>query len=60
MPFSLPIIDVEQKQVEDKPKLCNNKLLFLLPIIDVVQKQVEEKLKLCKQNYATIICHFRF
>jgi hypothetical protein len=42
MPFSLPIIDVEQKQVEKKQnfatKLCNNKLLFSPPIIDVEQK----------------------
>jgi hypothetical protein len=49
LPFSLPIIDVEQKQVEEKPKLqpklCNNKLPFSLPIIDVEQKQFEEKPK---------------
>ena len=49
MSFSLPIIDLEQKQIEQKQnfplKLCNNYMPFSLPIIDVERKQVEKKPK---------------
>ena len=49
MSFSLPIIDLEQKQIEKKQnfplKHCNNYMPFSLPIIDVERKQVEKKPK---------------
>ena len=64
MPFSLPIINVERKQVEQKTKLCNQNyatikfhLRFRLLMLS--------KNKLCKnqilqQNFAIIKCHSRF
>ena len=64
MPFSLPIIYVERKQVEKKPKYSSKTLPQLTAIFAsdywCWAKASWEKTKICNQNFATIICHFRF